>query len=391
MTIAHPLNCEQSEALQQLRQQTQSFVEEHIKPLAASADRDSQFPEHLWKRFAEQNLLGMTVDPQYGGTNMGYLAHAIVMEEISRGSAGMALSYGAHSNLCVSQLVRYGNDEQKQRFLPKLTSGQLVGALAMSEPDAGSDIMSMQLRAEREGDVYRLNGQKMWITNGPDADVIVVYASTQPELKGKGLTAFIIEKSMVGFSTGSKLDKLGMRSSNTAPLYFKDCIVPAANRIGEEGEGAKILMNGLNYERVILAAGPVGIMQACIDCVVPYVSERKQFGQPIGHFQLVQGKLADMYTTLNAARAFVYSAANACDKGLCNSIDAASVILYAAENATRMALDAIQLLGGNGYLNDFVPGRLLRDAKLYEIGAGTSEVRRLVIGRELVKQHSQKD
>ncbi len=387
--IPHPLNYADSEKLNALRVKTQTMVDQHIRPIADAADRDIGFPGHLWSVFAEHDLLGLTVNSDYGGANLGYLAHAVVMEEISRGSAGIALSYGAHSNLCVSQIARYGTASQKADYLAKLINGEWVGALAMSEPNAGSDIMSMQLTATREGDYYHLNGSKMWITNGPDADVIVVYASTQPELKGKGLSAFIVETNNAGFSHSEPLDKLGMRSSNTAELYFKDCKVPVASRLGDEGEGAKILMDGLNYERVILAAGPVGIMQACLDCVIPYACEREQFGRPIGEFQLVQGKIADMYTRLNAARSYVYSAANACDQGLCNSADAASVILYAAEQATQMALDAIQILGGNGYLNDFLPGRLLRDAKLYEIGAGTSEVRRIVIARSLIQQQQQ--
>jgi len=337
----------------------------------------------LWRELGEMGLLGVTAGEEYGGAGLGYLAHCIVMEEISRASASVALSYGAHSNLCVNQINRNGNAEQKRRYLPKLISGEHVGALAMSEPGAGSDVVSMKLRAEKRGERYVLNGNKMWITNGPDADVLVVYAKTDPEAGQRGITAFLIEKGFKGFSTGQKLDKLGMRGSNTSELIFADCEVPEENVLGTVGGGVKVLMSGLDYERVVLSAGPLGIMAACMDVVVPYLHERKQFGQAIGEFQLMQGKLADMYVTMNTARAYVYAVASACDRGETTRKDAAGCILYAAEKATAMALEAIQALGGNGYTNDYAAGRLLRDAKLYEIGAGTSEIRRMLIGREL--------
>jgi isovaleryl-CoA dehydrogenase len=340
----------------------------------------------LWQRMGELGLLGITVDEEYGGSAMGYLAHAVAMEEISRASASVGLSYGAHSNLCVNQIHRMGSAEQKARYLPKLVSGEHVGALAMSEPGSGSDVVSMRLRADRHGDHYVLNGNKMWITNGPDANVYVIYAKTDMDAGSKGITAFIVERDFPGFSRAQKLDKLGMRGSNTCELVFQDCAVPAANVLGGEGRGVGVLMSGLDYERVVLSGGPVGIMQACMDLVLPYVHERKQFGQSIGEFQLVQGKLADNYAVLNASRAYLYAVARACDRGESTRKDAAAVILYTAEAATKMALDAIQLLGGNGYINDYPAGRLLRDAKLYEIGAGTSEIRRMLIGRELFNE-----
>ncbi|MDR9441026.1 MAG: isovaleryl-CoA dehydrogenase, partial [Halomonas sp.] len=343
-------------------------------------------PNDLWQKFGDMGLLGITVSDEDGGSGMGYLAHCIAVEEISRASASVGLSYGAHSNLCVNQLKINASAEQKAKYLPKLISGEHVGALAMSEPGAGSDVVSMKLRAEKRGDHYILNGNKMWITNGPDADVLVVYAKTDPEAGSKGITAFIIEKGMPGFSTAQKLDKLGMRGSNTCELVFQDCEVPAENVLGEVGKGVRVLMSGLDYERTVLAAGPIGIMQAALDIVVPYVHERKQFNQAIGEFQLVQGKIADMYTTLNACRAYLYAVAAGCDRGQTSRKDAAGVILYCAEKATQVALDAIQLLGGNGYINEYPTGRLLRDAKLYEIGAGTSEVRRMLIGREIFNE-----
>ncbi|MAY61250.1 MAG: acyl-CoA dehydrogenase [Rhizobiales bacterium] len=369
-----------------LRDMVAKFARDRIAPVAAQTDRDNAFPMHLWKEMGELGLLGMTADPAYGGTGLGYVAHCVAMEEISRASASIGLSYGAHSNLCVNQINRWGSDAQKEKYLPGLCSGEHVGALAMSEPNAGSDVVSMKLRAEKKNDRYVLNGAKMWITNGPDADTLVVYAKTDPEAKSRGITAFLIEKGMAGFSTGQKLDKLGMRGSNTAELVFEDCEVPYDNVLGEEGQGAKILMSGLDYERVVLSGGPLGIMAAALDVVVPYVHEREQFGQPIGSFQLMQGKLADMYTTMNACRAYVYAVAAACDRGETTRKDAAGCILYSAEKATQVALEAIQALGGNGYTTDFPTGRLLRDAKLYEIGAGTSEIRRMLIGREMMAE-----
>lgn len=366
-----------------LRETVRRFARDHVAPLAADIDRSNQFPEHLWQEMGALGLLGITADEEFGGSKLGYLAHCIVMEELSRASASVGLSYGAHSNLCVNQINRHGTEEQKQRFLPKLISGEHVGALAMSESEAGSDVVALKLRAEKLDGRYIFNGHKMWITNGPDADTLVVYAKTDPTAGAKGITAFLIEGSMAGFSRSPKLDKLGMRGSNTCELVFQNCEIPISNRLGAEGEGVRILMSGLDYERVVLAAGPIGIMAACLDIVVPYVHARKQFGRAIGEFQLMQGKLADMYVTLSAARAYVYAVANACDRGETTRKDAAGCILYAAERATQMALDAIQMLGGNGYTNDYPAGRLLRDAKLYEIGAGTSEIRRMLIGREL--------
>jgi isovaleryl-CoA dehydrogenase len=369
-----------------LRHQVTAFSDKEIAPRAAEIDRSNEFPMDLWAKMGALGILGITVEEEYGGAGLGYLEHAVVMEEISRASASVGLSYGAHSNLCVNQIRRNGTEEQRKRYLSKLISGAHVGALAMSEPGAGSDVVSMKLRAVKKGDRYILNGTKMWITNGPDADVLVVYAKTDPEAGSKGITAFIVEKGFTGFSTAQKLDKLGMRGSNTCELVFRDCDVPEENVLGEVGKGVRVLMSGLDYERAVLAAGPLGIMQSCLDVVLPYVHERRQFDQPIGSFQLVQGKLADMYTTLNACRAYVYAVAKASDRGRTTRKDAAGAILYAAESATRMALDAIQLLGGNGYINDYPTGRLLRDAKLYEIGAGTSEIRRMLIGRELFEE-----
>jgi isovaleryl-CoA dehydrogenase len=371
------------EDIDALRASIAQFARDRIAPLAADIDRENRFPRELWPELGELGLLGITVEEQYGGSGLGYLAHVVAMEEISRASASVGLSYGAHSNLCVNQLRRWGTPAQKEKYLPKLISGQHVGALAMSEPGAGSDVIGMRTRAEKSGDGYVLNGSKMWITNGPVADVLIVYATLNPELSSRGITAFIIERGMPGFSTAQKLDKLGMRGSDTCELVFKDCRVPAENVLHKEGFGAQVLMSGLDYERVVLAGGPLGIMRACIDTVVPYVHERKQFGRPIGTFQLMQAKLADMYTTMNACRAYVYAVARACDRGQLTRFDAAGCILQAAEKATWMALEAIQALGGNGYINDYPTGRLLRDAKLYEIGAGTSEIRRMLIGREL--------
>ncbi len=380
------LNFDLGETADMLRDSVASFAADEIAPLAEGVDRDNEFPNQLWRKFGDLGLLGITVSEEYGGADMGYLEHCIAMEEISRASASVGLSYGAHSNLCVNQIYRNGSTEQKQRYLPGLISGENVGALAMSEPGAGSDVVSMKLRAEKKGDRYILNGNKMWITNGPDADTLVVYAKTDPEAGPRGITAFLIEKGFSGFSTAQKLDKLGMRGSNTCELVFQDCEVPAENVLGEVGRGVNVLMSGLDYERAVLAAGPIGIMQACMDIVLPYIHERKQFGKPIGEFQLMQGKLADMYTTMNAAKAYVYTVARACDRGETTRKDAAGAILYAAEKATWMALEAIQCLGGNGYINDYATGRLLRDAKLYEIGAGTSEIRRMLIGRELFSE-----
>ena len=377
------LNFDLGETADMLRAQVGAFAANEIAPRAAEIDQTNAFPMDLWRKFGELGVLGITVEEKWGGAGMGYLEHVVAMEEISRASASVGLSYGAHSNLCVNQIRRNGSDEQKRRYLPKLIAGEHVGALAMSEPGAGSDVVGMRLRADKRGDRYVLNGSKMWITNGPDADVLVVYAKTDPDAGPRGITAFIVEKGFKGFSTAQKLDKLGMRGSNTCELVFHDCEVPEANVLGRVNEGVRILMSGLDYERAVLAAGPLGIMQACMDVVVPYVHERRQFGQPIGEFQLMQGKLADMYTTMNAAKAYVYAVAKACDRGETARKDAAGAILYAAERATWMALEAIQALGGNGYINDYPTGRLLRDAKLYEIGAGTSEIRRMLIGREL--------
>ena len=369
-----------------IREMVRDFSANEIAPRAAEIDRSNQFPRDLWPKLGALGLHGITVEEDYGGAGLGYLEHCIAMEEISRGSASVGLSYGAHSNLCINQLRRNGSETQKRKYLPKLISGENVGALAMSEPDAGSDVVSMRTRADRKGDHYVLNGSKMWITNGTLAETLVVYAKTDAAAGARSITAFIVEKGMNGFSTAQKLDKLGMRGSDTCELVFEDCEVPEENVLGEAGCGVNVLMSGLDYERAVLAAGPLGIMQACMDVVMPYVHERKQFGQPIGSFQLVQGKVADMYVTMNASRAYVYAVAKACDRGEITREDAAGAILYSAEKATQCALDAIQLLGGNGYINDYPAGRLLRDAKLYEIGAGTSEIRRMLIGRELFEK-----
>jgi len=380
------LNFALGETADAIRETVERFTATTIAPRAAEIDRSNTFPRDLWPGLGELGLLGITVEEEYGGTGLGYLEHSIAMEEISRGSASVGLSYGAHSNLCVNQIRRNGSHDQKKRYLPGLIAGTSLGALAMSEPGAGSDVVSMKTRADRKGDRFILNGSKMWITNGPQADVLVVYAKTEPAAGSRGITAFLIEKGFKGFTTAQKLDKLGMRGSDTGELVFQDCEVPEENVLGKVNEGVRILMSGLDYERVVLAAGPLGIMQAAMDLVVPYVHERKQFGQPIGTFQLIQGKLADMYTRMNAARAYVYTVAKACDRGETTRKDAAGAILYAAETATWMTLEAIQILGGNGYINDYPAGRLLRDAKLYEIGAGTSEIRRMLIGRELFEE-----
>ncbi len=382
--ISYPsLNFALGETLDMLREAVQDFAQKEIAPRADETDRSDQFPMDLWRKMGDLGLLGITVEEEYGGTALGYLAHIVAMQEISRASASVGLSYGAHSNLCVNQIRRNGSEAQKRRYLPKLISGEHVGALAMSEPNAGSDVVSMKLRAEKRGDRYVLNGTKMWITNGPDADTLVVYAKTDVSAGTRGITAFLIEKGMKGFSVAQKLDKLGMRGSHTGELVFQDCEVPEENVLGAVGRGVNVLMSGLDYERAVLAAGPLGIMDACMDVVLPYVHERKQFGQAIGEFQLMQGKIADMYTTLNACKAYVYAVGAACDRGETTRKDAAGAILYAAEKATWMAGEAIQCLGGNGYINEYPTGRLWRDAKLYEIGAGTSEIRRMLIGREL--------
>jgi len=374
------------EEIDMLRDSVNHFARDEIAPRAAQIDADNAFPADLWPKMGALGLLGMTVSSEYGGSDMGYLAHSVAMEEISRASASVGLSYGAHSNLCVNQISKNGNEQQRQQYLPKLCSGEHIGALAMSEPNAGSDVVSMKLQARKQGDHYILNGNKMWITNGPDADTYVIYAKTDTEAGPKGITAFIVERDFAGFSRGPKLDKLGMRGSNTCELIFQDCPVPTENILGREGQGVQVLMSGLDYERTVLSGGPVGIMQACLDLVLPYVHDRKQFGQSIGEFQLMQGKLADMYADLNASRAYLYAVARACDRGGESRKDAAGVILFTAEKATQMALEAIQAMGGNGYINEFPAGRLLRDAKLYEIGAGTSEIRRMLIGRELFRE-----
>ena len=383
ISLYKEMNFGLGETADMIRDHVNSFSSQEIAPLAEQTDVDNTFPNQLWPQMGEMGVLGMTVPEEFGGAGLGYLEHVIAMEEISRASASIGLSYGAHSNLCVNQINRNGSQAQKEKYLPKLISGEHIGALAMSEPNAGSDVVSMKLKAEKKGDKYILNGNKMWITNGPDADTLVIYAKTDLNAGAKGITAFIVEKTFPGFSTAQKLDKLGMRGSNTCELVFENCEVPEENILGNLNEGVKVLMSGLDYERVVLAAGPLGIMQACMDIVVPYIHERKQFDTPIGQFQLIQGKVADMYTQMNAARSYVYTVAKACDRGETTRKDAAGAILYAAELATKMALDAIQILGGNGYINEYATGRLLRDAKLYEIGAGTSEIRRMLIGREL--------
>ena len=374
------------EDIDALRETVRKFALEEIAPKSAEVDRSNDFPMELWEMMGNLGLHGITISEEFGGVDMGYLAHCVAVEEISRANAAIGMSYGAHSNLCINQIYRWGNEQQKNKYLPKLISGEHIGSLAMSEPSAGSDVVSMKLKAEKRNDYYLLNGSKMWITNGPDADTLVVYAKTDVSAGPKGITAFLIEKGMEGFSTGKKLDKLGMRGSNTSELILENCEVPYENVLGEEGKGVNVLMSGLDYERVVLAAGPVGIMAGAMDVVVPYIHEREQFGKPIGTFQLMQGKIADMYTTMNACRSYVYSVARACDEGQTTRKDSAGCILYAAEKATQIALDAIQCLGGNGYINDYPTGRLLRDAKLYEIGAGTSEIRRMLIGRELFEE-----
>jgi len=374
------------ETISLIRDTVRQFSSQEIAPRADEIDRMDSFPRDLWPRLGDLGLLGITVSEEYGGSGLGYLAHAVTMEEISRGSASVGLSYGAHSNLCVNQIFRNGSDEQKRRYLPRLISGEDVGALAMSEPDAGSDVVSMALRAEKKGDHYVLNGTKMWITNGPEADTFVIYGKTDPESGSRGITAFLVEKSFSGFHASPKLDKMGMRGSSTSELVFQDCEVPEENVLGGVGEGVRVLMSGLDFERLVLAGGPLGIMQSCLDVVIPYVHQREQFGQPIGEFQLIQAKLADMYTAISASQSYVYAVARAADRGESSRKDAAGCLLFTAEQATKVALQAVQTLGGNGYLNDFATGRLLRDAKLYEIGAGTSEIRRMLIGRELFQE-----
>ena len=387
MNTPYPtLNHGLGEDIDMLRDSVYSFVQAELAPRAAEIDANNEFPMDMWRKFGDLGVLGMTVSEEYGGSNMGYLAHIVAMEEISRGSASVGLSYGAHSNLCMNQIQKNGTEAQKAKYLPKLCSGEHIGALAMSEPGAGSDVVSMRLKAEKKGDRYVLNGNKMWITNGPDANTYVIYAKTEPEAGSKGITAFIVERDFPGFSQAQKLDKLGMRGSNTCELVFEDCEVPEENILGELNRGVAVLMSGLDYERAVLSGGPVGIMQAALDVVVPYVHDRKQFGQSIGEFQLIQGKVADMYTATAASRSFLYAVGRALDRGEDSRKDAAAVILYTAEQATQCALDAIQLLGGNGYINEYPTGRLLRDAKLYEIGAGTSEIRRMLIGRELFNE-----
>jgi isovaleryl-CoA dehydrogenase len=386
MSSSYPtLKFDLGDDIAMMRDAVEQFARGELAGRAQQIDSDNQFPMDMWRKLGDMGLLGLTVSEQYGGTNMGYLAHTIAMEEISRFSASVGLSYGAHSNLCVNQIFKNGNEAQKEKYLPRLCSGEHIGALAMSEPNAGSDVVSMKLRADKKGDHYLLNGAKMWITNGPDAHTYVIYAKTDVQAGPKGITAFLVERDCAGFSRSPKLDKLGMRGSNTCELVFENCEVPMENILGRENEGVKVLMSGLDYERTVLSGGPVGIMQACLDLVLPYIHDRQQFGQSIGEFQMIQGKVADMYTHLNASRAYLYAVAGACDRGEESRKDAAAVILFTAEMATKAALDAIQILGGNGYINDFPAGRLLRDAKLYEIGAGTSEIRRMLIGRELFR------
>ena len=380
------LNHDLGETLDIVRETVRQFATAEIAPRAGEIDLTNEFPRDLWPRLGDLGLLGVTVSEEYGGADLGYLAHTVVMEEVSRGSASVGLSYGAHSNLCVNQIFRNGTDDQKRRYLPPLITGEHVGALAMSEPDAGSDVVSMQLRAEKRGDRYILNGSKMWITNGPEADTLVIYAKTDPDAGSRGITAFLVERGFPGFHSSPKLDKLGMRGSSTSELVFNDCEVPEENVVGEEGRGVAVLMSGLDFERLVLTGGPLGIMQSCLDAVVPYVHQREQFGQPIGEFQLIQAKLADMYTSLSACQSYTYAVARAADRGMISRKDAAGCLLFSAERATQMSLQAIQTLGGNGYINEFPVGRLLRDAKLYEIGAGTSEIRRMLIGRELFRE-----